>query len=115
MATTRIVHADGVEWNSYAGGELAGMHHTGDDGLPQCFEIVCPAGYQGRPHAHEANEVIYVLSGELRVEGETLGPGASISIPGRTLYRLDAGPDGVRYLNFRPTRDMSLLTEVDLD
>jgi len=40
-----------------------------------------------------------------------LQAGDSISIAGMTLYGFDAGPEGVRFLNFRKKKDLTVDTE----
>lgn len=60
-------------------------------------------------HAHLADEIIYVLEGSMIVGNKSLQPGSSIFVNKRTLYSFKAGPDGLRFLNFRPVADHSHL------
>jgi hypothetical protein len=79
-------------------------HHMGTEITPQLFEIILTPGFEVGPHAHEANEIIYILEGELHVGPTVLRPGSSAMVPGEALYAFVAGPEGVRFLNFRPCR-----------
>jgi hypothetical protein len=55
-------------------------------------------------HAHDADEIIYILEGEILVGNRSLGRGSAIFIEAKTLYGYKTGPEGVRLLNFRPRR-----------
>ncbi len=64
-------------------------------------------------HAHDEEEIIYVLGGEILLGNRRLGPGGSVYIAGNTLYSFKAGPEGVRMLLFRPRRDNSFIRPED--
>jgi uncharacterized cupin superfamily protein len=53
------------------------------------------------PHAHDEDEIIYVLEGSLEVGDRSYPAGSAIAVPAMTLYGFAAGPTGLRYLNFR--------------
>jgi len=78
------------------------MLHLGDEMTMEVFEVDFEPDYFAAPHAHDADEVFYVLQGELRLGRRGYGPGSSIKIPANTLYSFRAGPDGLRFVNFRP-------------
>jgi quercetin dioxygenase-like cupin family protein len=90
------------------------FHHPGSDDELQLFEVRFPPETEITPHAHDEDEIIYVLDGELHLGARTLLPGMSVYIPGRTLYGFRAGSEGVRFLNFRPREDLTRLTIDDL-
>ena len=50
-----------------------------------------------------------MLEGELIVGARRLGAGASMLVPGGTLYAVKAGPEGVRFANFRGVGDYTYL------
>lgn len=85
--------------------------HPGSETDLQLFESWVPAGDGAESHAHVEDEVIYVLEGELHLGRQRLGPGSSIYVPANTLYAFTAGPDGLRFLNFRARRDMTYMTK----
>lgn len=55
-------------------------------------------------HSHSEDEVVFVVDGQLRLGNRLFGPGTAVSIAARTLYNFYSGPEGVRYINFRPAR-----------
>ena len=55
--------------------------------------------------------MIYILEGEIIFGNRSFGPGSTISIPGNTLYGFRAGPEGLRFLNFRPRADTTFITK----
>lgn len=74
----------------------------GGSGELELFEVVSDANHPVEPHAHEDDEIIYVIEGSLVLRGETLGPGSAVLVPAWTLYSFRAGDQGVRYAVFRP-------------
>lgn len=60
---------------------------------------------RSRAHTHSADEIIYVLEGNMRLGRRLLGPGTSLCIGGGTRYAQSAGPGGCTFLNYR--RDTS--------
>ena len=76
-------------------------HHPGSENEPRLFEVQYPPNAVTESHAHDADEIIVVIEGELRVGKRTYGVGSSIYIPKLTLYSFQAGPEGLRFLNFR--------------
>lgn len=132
MATFRIVHRDSVPCMAAVGkdGESFEMvevdaadhassptvlHlHPGSAAELQLFEAELPPGTEAESHAHLTDEIIYVLDGALVAGAQTLGPGDSVYIGAETLYSFEAGPEGLRYLNFRARRDDSHLSKSQL-
>src|ERR1700683_1240678 len=88
---------------------LVNFHAEGGDDLLQLFEVKLPANARQRVHAHEHDEIIYVVGGEMRVGNRTLKPGSSMFVAGETFYSFEAGPEGLHYLNFRPCKDLSYI------
>lgn len=89
-------------------------HHPGDESSPNLFEVRFEPNTVARPHAHAIDEVIVVVEGSLSFGNRVLVPGSSVLIPSETLYSFTAGPDGVRFLNFRATRDNTVLNREQL-
>jgi quercetin dioxygenase-like cupin family protein len=85
--------------------------HPGSESDLQMFEMDVPADTLIGQHAHDEDEIIYVVDGELRLGSYVLQPGASVYIPGNTLYSLRAGPAGLRFLNFRARQDLTYITK----
>lgn len=85
----------------------------GNDNAPSLVEVRCSPDKPAVPHAHLVDEIVYVLEGELVVGNRHYGPGSAIYVPAETLYSFHVGPQGVRYLNFRPRRDDSYVSKDD--
>ena len=103
MGTIRFVPSESP-WVEPAPGYRKRGLHPGDDGHPELFELEVEPDSVTSAHAHDADEIIYVLAGALRFGAHDYGPGSSIMVAARTLYSFRAGPDGCRFLNFRPHR-----------
>src|SRR5262249_29987958 len=73
----------------------------------ELFEVRLPANGAVESHAHDHDEIIYVLSGEMHLGATVLEPGSTVHVPGRTLYAFRAGPNGLHFLNFRSSPDRS--------
>jgi quercetin dioxygenase-like cupin family protein len=97
------------------GGKRTFHPSPGDDpnGL-ELFEVRIPANQAVESHAHECDEIIYVLSGELHLGARVLEAGSSVHVPGQTLYGFHAGPTGLHFLNFRSRPDRSFYTRQEL-
>jgi quercetin dioxygenase-like cupin family protein len=81
------------------------MREPGSEAHPQLVELRYAPDSEIRIHSHDEDEIIYVLSGAMRINNRTLGPGSTLTIPGGTFYGFHAGPDGLCILNFRPRSD----------
>ena len=86
------------------------FHHHGSETEPQLFEVRLRPNETVHPHAHEHNEIIYILGGEMHVGTRVLTAGSSISILGETIYSFKAGSKGVHFLNFRPCLEVGTLS-----
>jgi hypothetical protein len=82
----------------------------GDDEI-SLLEVKCPPNMEARAHAHEHDELRYVLEGELIVGNRHYGAESAVFIPAQTLYNFAVGPEGVRYLNIKPCFDRSFITK----
>ena len=79
-------------------------HHEGTSDEPQLFEVKFPANNKVEAHAHDTDEIIVVTEGEVHFGKQVYGVGSSVFIPKMTLYSFQAGPKGLTFLNFRPTK-----------
>jgi len=80
-------------------------HHPGADDRLQMFEVRAPAGATFNSHSHDEDEIILVVEGELHAGSHVVGPGGSMYVEGGTVYAFRAGPEGLRFFNFRPRLD----------
>lgn len=119
MAKFHIFQSEGAPFNPAppeAGKEDLGspgatrIRHPGSAAELQLFEVTSRPNLEVPVHAHKEDEIIYIVSGELRLGGRTLVAGDSAFIAGMTLYSFDAGPEGVRFLNFRGRQDYTYFT-----
>jgi quercetin dioxygenase-like cupin family protein len=97
-------------------GELAGetrSHHPGSEDRLQMFEVRAPAGASFNPHSHDEDEIILVVEGELHAGSHVLAAGESMYVPGGTVYAFRAGPEGLRFFNFRPRIDVTYRTPAE--
>lgn len=83
------------------------MREPGGDDFPQLVELRYSPNSEIRLHSHDEAEIIYILEGEMRINNRKLGPGATLTIPGGVFYGFHAGPEGLRFLNFRPRQDLT--------
>lgn len=81
--------------------------HPGSDEEPQLVEVELKPNTAVDVHAHKQPEIMYVIRGEMSFGAQVLRTGDSVSISGLTLYKFKSGPDGVRYVNFRPRKDQT--------
>ena len=91
-----------------AAGELDSevrSHHPGAADRLQMFEVRAPAGAAFNAHSHDEDEIILVAEGELHAGSHVIGVGGSMYVPGGTVYAFRAGPEGLRFFNFRPRLD----------
>ena len=80
-------------------------HHPGADGRLQMFEVRAQADAAFNAHSHDEDEIILVVEGELHAGSHVIGPGGSMYVEGGTVYAFRAGPEGLRFFNFRPRLD----------
>jgi hypothetical protein len=55
-------------------------------------------------HSHSEDEVIFVTDGHIRLGKRLYGPGTAVAIAAETFYSFAVGPDGLKFINFRPAR-----------
>ncbi|MCU1344897.1 MAG: cupin protein [Acidimicrobiia bacterium] len=89
------------------------MYFPGGPDDPQLFEVRVQPGGHTQAHAHDESEIIYVLSGDIEFGARSFPAGSAINVPGRTLYSFRAGPNGLRFLNFRGRRDFTFISKDD--
>jgi hypothetical protein len=87
------------------------VHYPGGERALQLFEIRLAPNGTIPSHAHESDEIVYVVEGSLIFGRRECGPGSSVAIEGATLYELTAGPAGCTFLNFRATEDRSYIAK----
>lgn len=112
MARVRLTTEDQQEWivsgerdldeeerGKLRHGELTSayrLREPGDADSPQLVELRYEPDAEIRVHSHDEDEIIYVLSGEMRINNRKLGPGATLTVPGGVFYGFRAGPEGLR-------------------
>jgi hypothetical protein len=91
-------------------GVRGGMH--ADAQCPTCtvwlhenafpgVEPVTPEDLTVGVHSHSEDEIIFIVSGQIRLGRKLFPEGTAIAIPADTLYSFTAGPDGMAFVNFR--------------
>lgn len=55
-------------------------------------------------HSHSEDEIIFVISGDIRLGTRLHGPGTALAIAADTLYSFTPGPQGLHFINFRAGR-----------
>jgi mannose-6-phosphate isomerase-like protein (cupin superfamily) len=80
-----------------------------DSTCPHCRITLFLTGrdqeYRSSAHSHSADEILYLLRGQIQFGSYQLGPGDAIAIRGHQRYQFRSGPDGFAFLNYR--RDAS--------
>jgi len=89
------------------------VREMGSDASPQLIELLYQPHAEIQLHAHDEDEIIFVLRGEMRVGQRTFPPGTSIFVAGGTFYSFRAGAEGLQILNFRPRKDMTFHIPAD--
>jgi quercetin dioxygenase-like cupin family protein len=85
------------------------VHFQGSEDRLSLLEIKEIPNAKGALHAHEKDEIFYVVEGELLFGNRVCTAGDSISILAGTLYGFSAGPNGCRYLKFTGVADKSFI------
>jgi hypothetical protein len=110
VAKIQFFKADEVPFIEAGHGEGASrQHHNTGDSL-HLFEVRLPPNRKVDLHAHQEDEIIHVVAGQMTVGNQLLKAGDSVFISGMTLYGLQAGPDGVSFINFRRQFDLTYYT-----
>lgn len=73
------------------------LHENGFPGA----ELATPEEQSVGVHSHSEDEIIFIVSGEIRLGRKLYPEGTAIAIAADTLYSFTAGPDGMRFINFR--------------
>jgi mannose-6-phosphate isomerase-like protein (cupin superfamily) len=94
--------------------QSVGYYFPGGPDECQLFEVRCDPDKQFNPHAHEEDEIMFVLEGELHLGRQVFYAGSALFIPGRTLYAFRSGPEGLTFLNFRPRADRTYISRAEL-
>jgi len=80
------------------------IYELGTESSPQLFESHVPPNLEAPLHSHDQDEIIYILEGEMKLGQRVLSKGSSLFVAADTQYGFKAGPEGVKFLNFRPRR-----------
>lgn len=80
------------------------MFEEGSSSAPQLFESHVLPNTTVALHSHDEDEIIYVLDGEMILGKQSLRKGSSLFVAAKTRYGFRVGPEGVKFLNFRPRR-----------
>lgn len=83
------------------------FHEFGSESELQLAELTFIPNAEAVIHKHDNDEIMYVVSGEMHFGNRVLKAGSSIYIPGNTFYSFNAGPNGLRVVNFRGKADIS--------
>jgi quercetin dioxygenase-like cupin family protein len=103
----------GIELMEEFRGTSLVFHERGDDEHPQLFELRFEPGSEVSVHAHQQDEIFYVVAGSMKLGNREIGPGSSVFVGGNTLYSFGAGSDGLQVLNFRPRFDQSHISPAE--
>ena len=111
LPTERVPRTDALAGSRGVGG---GMHANAE--CPSCEiwlhenSFAAPdvepslANIEKGVHSHSEDEVIFVTDGQMRVGNRLYGPGTALAIAAETFYSFAVGPDGLKFINFRPAR-----------
>ncbi|WP_395391113.1 cupin domain-containing protein [Novosphingobium sp. BL-8A] len=83
------------------------FHEPGGANRMQLMEMRLKPGTLIAPHAHDEDEIFYVVEGALHWQDKTLTAGGSLYIPAGTVYSFRTGDTPARLLNFRARADHS--------
>lgn len=86
------------------------IREMGSDTAPQLIELRYEPHAEIQLHAHDEDEIIFILSGMMHLGPRTVPPGTSLYVAGGTLYTFRAGAEGLQILNFRPRKDLTFHT-----
>jgi mannose-6-phosphate isomerase-like protein (cupin superfamily) len=101
LPTERGAHFSGRTFSRF---HLVGA--GGDAGAPVVGEIWATGEHAVEPHAHECDELFYVVSGAIEIDGRLLRENDVAFLPGGTAYAARvASPEGSRVLRIElPSR-----------
>ena len=86
-------------------------HFPGGEDRLFLIEVKEVPNAQATLHAHEKDEIFFVLDGEMHFGNRRCSAGDSIHIMAGTLYTFRTGPSGCRYLKFTGSADNSFITK----
>jgi mannose-6-phosphate isomerase-like protein (cupin superfamily) len=102
---------------SFVGRTFFRLHMAGN-GLPAIAEIWATADHDVEGHAHDADELLYVLSGSIEVNGQAVGENEVAFIPRGTRYaarvRSESGSHVLR-IEFPAETDHDERSEYDFE
>jgi quercetin dioxygenase-like cupin family protein len=105
-----VVHAVGPGGVFAAVGDGRDTRFYADSSCPTCRITLMRTGrdaaYVSPAHSHSQDELIHLLSGEITVGRNTLGPGDTLYVQAGRRYTFTGGSEGFSFLNYR--RDASL-------
>jgi hypothetical protein len=78
------------------------IFEEGSDSSPRLFESQVLPNTTAAVHTHEEDKIMYILEGEMQLGNRSLKRGSTIFIEAKTPYGFKTGPEGVKFLNFRP-------------
>jgi quercetin dioxygenase-like cupin family protein len=104
-----IVDIEGLDWssvgNTWAGKAPDGLPGVrfkpfpiGDGPVPKGQLVEYEVGHFEGAHSHDEDEILFLLSGELRIDEKQLSPGMLIYIEGGTVYGPLQSNEGCRFL-----------------
>ena len=97
----RFKDAEGEHPSAYSGILWAGSACPTCDLWLHRTALRGPVPQAGGLHSHSADEIIFVIEGEMLMGQRRLPPGTAVAIDGATRYRFGASDDGLAFLNFR--------------
>jgi hypothetical protein len=104
MTKLKIVAESDTTWDERLPGVQQRVYHQAGDSTPELFEVWVHGEFETPQHAHTEDEIIYILEGNMRLGAKVCEPGTALHIPKDSLYRFQTGPEGCRFLNFRPAQ-----------
>jgi quercetin dioxygenase-like cupin family protein len=121
-APARASQDDGVHvvgpngWYRSGGGEFNTALWWADSRCETCRVSVfrvesAGADLRGVPHHHTQDEIIYLLSGSVRMGARIYGPGTALSIPAHMRYALGGDGNPRVFLNYRRDASWVVLTD----
>src|SRR5437763_1356102 len=72
--------------DGFTGRTFSRFHIIGDRAVPQVCEIWATSDHSVNSHAHDADELLYVLSGTIEVNGQKLEANEVVFIPRGSAY-----------------------------
>jgi hypothetical protein len=110
-----IVDTEGMDWssvgNTWAGKAPDGQpgvrfkpFTVGDGPVPRGQLVEYEVGHSEGAHSHAEDEILFLLSGQLSIDGKQLSPGTLIYIEGGTVYGPLTSEEGCRFLRLHLTK-----------